>query len=331
MQVMILAAGKSTRLGALGAARPKPLVPICGYPAIAFGLCSCATAGLQDVVINLHHHGDQIRQLVGDGSAFGLRVKYSDEPELLGTGGGLAAARALFRPGPVLVMNGKVVADLSLAQVIAAHRNASPGTLATMVLRPNPNQEKFPPVSLDEAGRVVGLRGKRGDVTAFGKVSDMMFAGVHILEPALLDRLPPAGESDVIAAAYQPALADGGRVQGFAMTGYFEEHSTPTRYLAGNLALVRQPGLVATTPGPLTGVDPAAEVHATATLRPPIRIGAGAVIEAGAVVGPDVVVSGGGTVAAGAVVTRAVVWPGAVARGEIADAVVMEEGLVPAG
>jgi mannose-1-phosphate guanylyltransferase len=331
MQVMILAAGRSTRLGALGAARPKPLVPICGYPAILFGLVHCASAGLRDVVINLHHHGDQIRQAVGDGAAWGLRVQYSDEVDLLGTGGGLAAARGLFRPGPVLVMNGKVVANLSLAQVIAAHKGAPASTLATMVLRPNPNPDKFAPVSLDEVGRVVGLRGKRGDVTAFGAVTDMMFAGVHILEPALLDRLPPTGESDVIESAYQPALADGARVQGFVMSGYFEEHSTPARYLAGNLALLRRPGLVATPPGPLTGVDPAARVDATATLRPPLRLSAGAVVEAGAVVGPDVVVSTGGTVGAGARITRSVVWPGAVATGHVVDSVVMAEGVVAAG
>ena len=330
MQVMILAAGRSTRLGALGLERPKPLVPICGYPAITFGLVQCAAAGLRDVVINLHHHGDQIRQAIGDGSAFGLRVQYSEEIELLGTGGGLAAARPRFVPGPVLVMNGKVVANLSLAQIIAAHRAAPPSTVATMVLRPNPPGEKFAPVSLDEVGRVVGLRGKRGDVTAFGTVTDMMFAGVHILEPGLLDRLPPTGESDVIAAAYQPALAAGARVQGFVMSGYFEEHSTPERYLAGNLALLRRPGLVATPPGPLTGVDPAARVDATATLRPPLRLGAGAVVEAKAVVGPDVVVSSGGTIAAGARITRAVVWPGARATGEISDSVVMAEGVVAA-
>jgi NDP-sugar pyrophosphorylase family protein len=331
MQVMILAAGRSTRLGPLGAARPKPLVPICGYPAITFGLVSCAAAGLRDVVINLHHHGDQIRAAIGDGAAYGLRVQYSEEPELLGTGGGLVAARRLFQPGPVLVMNGKVVADLSLPQVIAAHRAAPPSNVATMVLRPNPTPDKFAPVSMDEAARVVGLRGKTGDVTAFGKVRDMMFAGVHILEAALLDRLPRAGESDVIAAAYQPALAEGAWVRGFVMTGYFEEHSTPARYLAGNLALLRRPGLVASPPGPLTGVDPSARIDATATLRPPLRLAAGAIVEAGAVVGPDVVVSGGGVVGAGARITRSVVWPGGIARGSVEDSVVMAEDVVAAG
>ena len=159
---MILAAGRSTRLGALGAVKPKPLVPICGYPAIAFGLAACARAGLRDVVINLHHHAEQIRAAVGDGSAFGVRVQYSMEDELLGTGGGIARARPLFRPGPLLVVNGKVVADLSLEAVIAAHRAAPGGTLATMVLRPDVSGGQFAPVTVDEVARVVGLRGRAG-------------------------------------------------------------------------------------------------------------------------------------------------------------------------
>src|SRR5688500_16241049 len=135
MQVMILAAGRSTRLGTLGSQRPKPLVPVCGYPAIAFGLARCARAGLRNVVINLHHHPDQIRTAIGDGSAFGVNVRYSMETELLGTGGGVQRARPLFASGPLLIINGKVVADVSLETVMAAHRAAPQGTLATMVVR----------------------------------------------------------------------------------------------------------------------------------------------------------------------------------------------------
>src|SRR5688500_10234635 len=110
MQVMILAAGKSTRLGSLGAVLPKPLVPVCGYPAITFGLALCRHAGLHDVVVNLHHHGDLIREALGDGAAHRVKIAYSDEAEeLLGTGGGVKRARGLFRSEPVLIMNGKVV------------------------------------------------------------------------------------------------------------------------------------------------------------------------------------------------------------------------------
>jgi mannose-1-phosphate guanylyltransferase len=325
MQVMILAAGRSTRLGALGALRPKPLVPVCGYPAITFGLARCARAGLRDVVINLHHHADQIRAAIGDGSAFGLRVQYSMEEELLGTGGGITRARPLFTSGPLLVMNGKVVADVSLEAVIAAHRAAPGGTLATMVVRRQ--RQVSSPVTLDEVGRVIGLRGRRGQVTAFGAASDTLFTGIHVLEPALMDRLGP-GESDIISAAYQPALEDGARINGFVYDGYFEEHSTPERYLAGNLALLRQPGLVSSPPGPLTGVDPTAQVAATAVLRPPVRIGAGAIIEHGAQLGPEAVVGPGGGVAAGAHLRRTVVWDGARAEGDLVDAVVTPEGAI---
>ena len=96
MQVMILAAGRSTRLGSLGMALPKPLLPVCGYPAITFALALCRQAGLHDIVINLHHHGDKIGKTLGDGSQFGVNLRYSVEETLLGTGGGVGKARALF-------------------------------------------------------------------------------------------------------------------------------------------------------------------------------------------------------------------------------------------
>ena len=93
MQAMILAAGRSSRLGSMGMALPKPLLPVCGFPAITFGIELCRRAGLFDIVINLHHHGDKIGQTLGDGSRFGVRLRYSVEEELLGTGGALWKAR----------------------------------------------------------------------------------------------------------------------------------------------------------------------------------------------------------------------------------------------
>jgi NDP-sugar pyrophosphorylase family protein len=322
MQVMLLAAGRSTRLGELGTVLPKPLVPICGYPAIAFALALCRRAGLTDVVVNLHHHGDLIRRELGDGAAHGVSIRYSDEPELLGTGGGIAKARPLFRPGPVLVMNGKVVAGIDLEQVVAAHQAAPSSTVATMVLRQDPNIDQWSPVGVDDTGRVVSLRRQRADHTPVGSISDRMFTGIHILEPALLDRLPPTGVSDVIGEAYIPALLAGDPIQSLTMTGYFAEHSTPERYLEGNLAVLRNPGLVPIPPGPLVGVDPTASVHPRARILMPVRIGARAVIEEGAVIGPDAVVGAGARVLAGAVVERGVVWGGAIASGEVKGRVV---------
>lgn len=321
MQVMLLAAGLSTRLGPLGASLPKPLIPICGYPAIAFGLALCRRSGLADVVVNLHHHGDLVRKALGDGSRFGVSLRYSEEDELLGTGGGLVKARPLFGPGPVLVMNAKIVADVDLAEVIAAHRAAPPGTLATMVVREDTQPGAWSPVGVDATGHVISLRGQRSDRTPVGPVGLRMFTGIQVIEPALIDRLP-AGVSDVVADAHIPALLDGARINSTLARRFFADPSTPERYLDANLALLSEAEGFACSPGPLVGVDPQAAVHAEARVVPPCRLAASAVIEAGAVVGPFVVVCEGGRVAAGARVERSVIWSGAVAEGEVRDRIV---------
>ena len=314
VNVMLLAAGRSTRLGPLGQALPKPLLPICGYPAIRFGLHACARAGLPRPVVNLFHHGDLIR------AALGAEVDYSVEDELLGTGGGIAKARALFGPGPALVMNAKVVADVELRAFVAAHE-MSAGAVATMLLRDDPDPRRWGAIAVDAAGRVVGILDARSPRPPEGAVTERMFTGIQVLEPALMDRLRPVF-CDVIRDAYIPALLAGETIRAATLAGYFAEHSTPERYLAGNLALLRAPSLLADPPGPLAGVDPAAAIHPSARIVPPVRIEAGATVDAGAEIGPEVVLGAGARVEKGVRLARAVVWAGARAAADATDAVV---------
>ncbi len=325
MNLMLLAAGRSTRLGALGLALPKPLVPICGYPAIEFGLRAAASAGFTRAVVNVFHRGDLVRAVVGDGRRLGLAVDYSVEAELLGTGGGIAHARGLFGAGPVLVMNAKVVANLDLVGLWALHASAQ--ATATMLVRDDREAERWGAIRVDASGRVVGILDARSPHAPEGKVTARMFTGIHVLDRPLLARLQPVF-SDVIRDAYIPALLAGETIRAGLLLGYFAEHSTPERYLTGNLALLRQPGLLHAPPGPLTGVDPTAEVASGARILSPVRIAGGAVVEAGAEVGPDAVVCVGARVSGGASLCRAVVWPGATAAGAIADAVVTSAGVV---
>jgi NDP-sugar pyrophosphorylase family protein len=324
MNVMLLAAGRSTRLGALGAALPKPLVPICGHPAATFGLEACARAGFSRAVVNLFHHGGLLRETLGE-AACGVRLEYSVETELLGTGGGLAHARGLFGPGPLLVMNAKVVAALDLSSLAAAH--ASRGALATMLVRDDPDARRWGAIASDETDRVVGILDARSPVPPAGRLTERMFTGVHVLEPALLDRLRPVF-SDVIRDAYIPALLAGATIRAEVLPGYFAEHSTPARYLEGNLALLRDPGLVPHPPGPLVGVEPGARLDPTARIVGPCRVEAGAVVETGAVVGPGVVVGRGARVAAGARLAEAVLWPHTLATGALCRVVVTRDGVV---
>src|SRR5450432_882198 len=321
MNVMLLAAGRSTRLGALGAVVPKPLVPVCGYPAIAFGLAACARAGLGRAVVNVFHRGDLLRETLG-ASAHGVRLDYSVEAELLGTGGGLAHARPLLGAGPVLVMNAKVVADVELASFVTSHEaaHATGGAVATMLVRDDPDARRWGAISADETGRVVGILDARSPRPPQGRVTERMFTGIHVLEPALLDRLRPV-VCDVIRDAYVPALLAGATIRAEVLGGYFAEHSTPERYLEGNLALLRDPSLVPHPPGPLVGIEPGAHIEPGARILGSCRIEAGAVVEAGAELGPEVVLGAGARVAAGLKVRGAVVWPGVAITSDLARAI----------
>ena len=101
---MILAAGKGTRLRPLTDAIPKPLIDVAGEPMIAFPLRLLRAAGIEEVVINLHHLGDQIRRTLGDGRAYGVRITYSEENPILDTGGAIAAVRRFLEHDTFVVL-----------------------------------------------------------------------------------------------------------------------------------------------------------------------------------------------------------------------------------
>jgi mannose-1-phosphate guanylyltransferase len=324
MNAMLLAAGRSTRLGALGERLPKPLVPICGYPTIRFGCAALERAGFREVVVNLHHHAQALRDALGDGPG-GLRVVYSEEPELLGTGGGLARAAALLGDGAVLVMNAKVVADIDLSAVVAAHEAS--GADATLVLRDDPDAARWGAIAADAGGRIVSILGAAGPHPPRGPLVERMFTGIQVVGPRIRGRLRPIF-SDTVRDGYIPALREGAHLHAVVATGYFAEHSTPERYLQGNLALLRAPTLIPHPPGPLVGIDPGARVEPGALLIPPLRIGAGAVVQSGAVVGPEVVLGDDTRVVPGAHLTRTVVWPGVTAAGSHTDTILTADGPV---
>src|SRR5687768_9391606 len=86
---MVLCAGLGTRLGVLGSECPKPLLPVCGYPLARYALALLNGFEINQVVVNLHHLGDQIEAELQDGHDLGMQISYSRETEILGTGGGL--------------------------------------------------------------------------------------------------------------------------------------------------------------------------------------------------------------------------------------------------
>jgi len=319
-RAMLLCAGLSTRLGALGQQRPKPMLPVCDIPILHYGIANLVAHGVRDIVINQHHHGDLIESALGDGSSLGARIQYTYEEEILGTGGGLKNALALLDPDgkdePFLSCNGKLIFDLDFGSLLAAF-DRDPDILGMMVVRRVPDAVSWGAVDVDESGpwRVRNILGE----------GRFMFCGVHVTRPSTVERLPD-GEACMVRQGYLPWLQSGEAVAAFeAPDVYFAEHSTPWRYLQSNLDLLGGAAL-SNPPGPLTGIDADALVPADCAIEGPVRIGSGARIGAGCVIGPRAVVGAGAEVAPGTRIRDSVVWPGARAEGELDHAIVTDGG-----
>lgn len=322
-RAMLLCAGLGTRLGALSDQRPKPMLPVCDVPILRYGIAQLVAHGIRDIVINVHHRGDVIESIIGDGEAFGARVRYSREDVILGTGGGLKRALPLLDPEgrdePFVSMNGKLIFDVDLTALLDAFAR-DPGALGMMVVQRDPEAEAWGAVDVAADGAHLRVR----DVLGKGA---HMFCGVHVTRPSTVARLPD-GEACMIRQGYLPWLRDGSTVAAFEhRDGYFAEHSTPARYLQSNWDLLSTRTL-RHPPAPLRGIDPTAIIHPTAVIHEPVRIGVGARIDAAAVVGPFAVIGTGVTVAAGAKLTRTVVWNDTAVGGTLEDAIVTQSTVV---
>jgi NDP-sugar pyrophosphorylase family protein len=219
---MILAAGLGTRLRPLTLTTPKPLVEVGGEPLIYRTLRMVKRAGVEEVVINLHHLGDRIKENLGDGGKFGLRISYSEEAEILGSGGGIKKAEALLGDSTFLVINGDALLDLDLAAVLRFHREK--GALGTMVLRPDPDPDSWGAIEIDGEQRIRQFVGKLPPVAV--PLRKLMFTGVHVLEPAVFGYLEPTFSS-INEVFYPRAIAEGKPIFGYVYEGYWSDVGTP--------------------------------------------------------------------------------------------------------
>jgi len=234
VRALVLAAGFGTRLVPLTLFRAKPAIPFLDRPIIQYSLEMLNRAGINQVIVNLHHLPDTVRQAVGDRFP---GVSYSFEPEILGTGGALAKVRDFLRKDDFVVCNGKIYFEEDLTAALSFHRET--GALATLVLVPIDQNPGFNPVFVAKDRQVRGFgphyQPAPGD-------APFVFTGVHVLSPELLDRIPD-GPSDSVRDLYMQLISEGRRVNGFVSQGYWCETSTPARYLEKSFEVLRRKGM----------------------------------------------------------------------------------------
>ena len=219
MKAMILAAGRGERMRPLTDTRPKPLLMAGGKPLIVWQLERLRRAGFTDIVINHAWLGAQIEALLGDGGAYGVRIRYSPEGEALETAGGIALALPLLGEAPFLVVNGDVYCEYEVgrARSIALQMQVT-GAQAWLVLVPNPPQHPAGDFALD-TGRVHDAGTTR-----------LTFSGIGVYDPALFAALE-RGSKAKLAPLLRAQMARS-QIGGERYDGCWEDIGTPERLVA---------------------------------------------------------------------------------------------------
>jgi NDP-sugar pyrophosphorylase family protein len=328
MRAMILAAGYGTRLWPLTIDRAKPAIPFMGRPLVGYVAEYLARHGFREVVVNLHHQSESVRAALGDGERFGVRLQYVEEPVILGTSGALDNARGLLEGDTFVVINGKIATDIDLSAALETHRRT--GALATLVLRPNPERERYSIVrvrdgmiegfggfpesdkaggapraalqeggsGLEEAGKTEVEREAVEGVAEFGD-APLMFTGIQILEPRIFDFIPRGVFSHSVTDVYIPAMKRGETIAAHVAGGYWHELSTVKRYLETSLELMKKEGRDVEL-GEGSRVEPGADVRQS-VLWEGVTVSEGANVR-GSVLGAGVVVRSGERIENAAVV-----------------------------
>ena len=306
MKAVVMAGGEGSRLRPLTSRRPKPLAPVANKPVMEHIVDLLRRHGFTEIVATLHYLADEIESYFGDGSAFGVSMRYVVEDTPLGTAGAVKLAAEILGDEPFLIISGDALTDIDLGALVADH--ARSGASATITLQRVKNPLEFGVVITDENRRITRFLEK----PSWGEIfSDTINTGIYVLDPIVLSYMDAGKSYDFSRDIFPRLLHEGKIVSGYIASEYWTDIGNLQQYqqanydaLSGGVKL--EIAGAQTSPGVWVGegvrIDPTARVVA------PVVLGRNVVIEAGAVVGPDTVLGNATIVARNARVQRTVAW-----------------------
>ena len=273
MKAIIIAGGSGTRLRPLTYNTPKPMVPLFDKPFLQHQLELLRRHGITDVVINLHYLSDSISDYFGDGHALGMHIEYSYEEKPLGTAGAVKLAEPYFDGEPMVVLNGDILTDIDLGELVAFHQASGATASIAMIRVTDPTAYGLLFTALD--GRIERFLEKPSWDEA---TVDTVNTGIYVLDPAIF-RYVPQNEAYSFERGLFPLLLQLGEpIYGFPTEAYWLDIGSPQKYmqahmdvLMGRLSLEldaeRRPD------GVWVGRD--VDIDATAEVRGPAYLGSG--------------------------------------------------------
>jgi len=318
LKPLILAGGFGTRLRPLSCSRPKPLFPVANKPIIDYALQSLSQAGVDTVIVSVHYMADKIANYLGP-SKYGLDILVSRERRPLGKGGGVKNAEKLLGGEPFVVINGDIITDIDISQLLAFHEEK--GGLAAIALHWVEDPGRYGSVELDAEERITRFVEKPGPGQA---PSNLINAGIYVLESEVLDYMPPGRKFDTEEEVF-PVLAQERKLFGFEAHGYWSDVGVPAEYLNANAAILRK------TKGEAFNEN--ADVDPTATVKNPCVLGDDVYVGEDSVIGPNVSIMDNAHVGRNVTIENSIIFAGATIEDDssVRDSVIGENAVLEQG
>lgn len=232
MQAVILAGGKGTRLRPLTVYTPKPIVPVMNRPFLMYQIEILRRAGITDITLSLSYQPDKIELVLGDGSDFGVKLRFITEPSPLGTGGAYRFAADEIRETTV-VLNGDILTDIDLSALLDFHRGN--GSEATLALTPVEDPSAYGLVETDSESRILRFVEKPKGDDLKSLTTNTINAGVYVLEPSILDLISFGANSSFEYDVFPEILRQEKPFFAYIMDRqYWRDLGNPASYLAAH-------------------------------------------------------------------------------------------------
>jgi mannose-1-phosphate guanylyltransferase len=282
------------------------MVPLANKPFISYVLDRLRNHGISEVIFSMGYLPDGIKSYFGDGADFGLKVTYVTEDKPLGTAGAVKNVQEHVRDGDFLVLNGDILTDLDLRDLITFHNEKK--AVGTLALAPVEDPTAYGLVRTREDGQVLGFLEK----PSWDQIdTNLINAGTYVLKSEVFDLIPPEREYSFERGVFPKLVGKG--LYGYRSEAYWMDIGTPEKYLQAHYDILEKN--VATDISDCLDQDfvclqGQVNLETGAKLVPPVIIGEGCTIKAGARVGRMAIVGPGCTIAAGSVIEESVLQEG---------------------
>jgi mannose-1-phosphate guanylyltransferase/phosphomannomutase len=316
MKAVIIAGGLGTRLRPLTYNTPKPIVPVANLPFVLHQIELLRQHGITEIILNLHYLAAEIKKTLGDGSRYGVKIRYSIEEKPLGTAGAVKLAEEFFDQDPMVVFNGDALTDINISQIIEFHKKKKARVTLTLTRVEDPTH--YGVVLMDGNGKVSRFVEKPsweqvGNLGTEERPANAINAGIYILDPAIFKGVPKGVEFSFERQLFPSLLEQGEPVYGFVSDRYWIDIGKPDQYRQAHEAILRGEVAVkiygARTDGRVW-IGDGAKFDKTARLIGPAIIGQGVSIAAETKIQDYTVIGDNAWIGRESTLSRAIVWRG---------------------